>query len=440
MNSSTPPSPSASEFIDLFFEELERCGIPYVVIHSYQTLPHDVRGDIDYAVYDHDLRKLTTIQEELGRRHNWAVVQSFQHGVCAFYNVLASLDDPGQILRLDACSNYARARRLLVPNRVLLDKRRRYGRYWIPEPSAEFIYEATKLFDAKKKDPANYISALQLLWEQDKDGAQQHFRDAFGNTGHSLEEWFAQPPGKWSRLRAAMLNRNKFGPMMLLREGARILSRLWRPTGVHITLLGSDDRDKSTLIHLMREGSEDFFRRFDVHHFRSMYFETANNGDPGTEPHGRPPHDLLQSMAKLIYCFINYWATFILKIYRRKIESTLIIFDRDFDDLLVEPGHYRLAPAALGFARLLRRVLPKPDITFILDSEPRASHSRSPDLPVAELERQQITLRTFAASGRHYVLIPADGPPAEVARLMNREILGLLLKRRGHTDPTVFGS
>lgn len=423
---------TAAEFIDLFFMKLEERGIPYVIIHSYQTLPQDVASDIDYAVYDHDLPSLTAIQEELGRQHNWAVVQSFQHGVFAYYNVLISLDDPSQRLLLDACSNYARARRLLVSNDVLLDGRRRFGRYWIPEPRAEFIYEATKLFDAKKKDPTRYLPKLRALWEQDKEGAQNLFTRAFGDTGRTLEEWLSQAPKEWHCLRELMLGRNRFGPWLLARETIRVLKRLIRPTGMQITLLGPDGSGKSTLIELMRKNLGEFFRRSKIYHFRPRCFESPGDSNPVTEPHGKPSSGMARSMAKLLYYFLDYWAAYLLKLPRLKVESTLIIFDRDFDDLFVDPRRYCLAPSSLWLARLLRKFLPNPDICFILDVEPTACHARKPELPVAELQRQRIILRALASSSGRHVLVSADGPPDEVARVVSRRILDLLLKRRRH--------
>jgi thymidylate kinase len=424
-------SPKTPEFIDLFFEELDRREIPYVIIHSYQNLPHDVRSDIDYAVYDRDLQKLTEIQEELGHSHGWAVLQSLQHGACAFYNVLASLADPRQILQLDACSNYTRARRLLVSDRVLLDNRRRFGKYWIPDPAAEFAYEVTKLFDAKQKDPAVYIPRLKALWEQDKDAAQSHFERAFGSGSKSLEQWFDSPPGQWLSLRDSMLARNKFEPLLLCRESIRVLKRLLRPAGVQITLLGSDGSGKTTLITKMRAETNDFFRRFNVYHFRPKYFESKGEGTAVTDPHAEPVYGVMRSMAKLLYYFFDYWTGFVLKIYRQRVETTLVVFDRDFDDLLVDPRRYRIAPAALGLARLLRRFLPKSEMIFILDVDPAACHARKPELPVAELERQRAALRSLAEKSDRYVLVCADTPPTEVARKVSDGILGILLKRRG---------
>lgn len=422
---------TAAQFIDLYFQKLEELGIPYVIIHSYQTLPQDVASDIDYAVNDRDLPRLTAIQKELGSHYNWAVVQSFQHGVFAYYNVLFSLDDPSQRLLLDACSNYARARRLLVPCDVLLNDRRQYGPYWVPQPRAEFIYEATKLFDAKKKDPAKYLPKLRALWEQDKDGAQKLFTRAFGETGHSLEEWLAKPPEEWHRLRERMLGRNQFGPGLLMRESIRVAKRLLCPTGVQITLLGPDGSGKSTLIELMRENLGDFFRRSKIYHFRPMFFEPPSDSKPVTDPHGKPAYGMARSVAKMLYYFLDHWAAYLLQLIRLKVESTLIIFDRDFDDVLIDPKRYRFAPASIPLARLIRALLPKSEVTFILDVDPVNCHARKPELTIPELERQHGALRALAASSNRYHLVDSNRPAKEVAEAVCGTITETLLKRRG---------
>lgn len=373
-----------------------------------------------------DLSRLNGIQEELCRKHRWAVVQSLQHGVYAYYNVLTSLDNPGQTLELDACSHYARARRLLVLDCVLLDGSRPFGRYSIPEPAAEFIYEATKLFDAKKKDPASYLPHIRSLWEQDEEGAERHFRFAFGDTGRSLKDWISSPPEEWAHLREAMLERNRFRAVQLLQKLARVFRRVLRPTGMHITLLGSDGSGKSTLIDRTLSCMKVFFRRLRVYHFRPRFFEPPDKGGAVSELHGKPPYGLLRSTAKIGYYFIDYWVAFLLKLFLRKIERTLIIFYRDFDDLLVDPMRYRLAPGSIGLVRLLHIFLPNPDITYNLDIPPDVCHVRKPELPIDELQRQRAELRKLAERGGRYVNVSADRAPDEVASLVARRILKLL--------------
>jgi thymidylate kinase len=429
--STVTQSPNAAQFVDLFFGELKQRDIPYVVLHSYQTLPHKLNSDIDYAVYDRDLARLTTIQKELCYSHRWALAQSLQHEVCGCYNVLVSLNDPTQTLKLDACSHYTRVRRLLVPDKVLLDDRRTFGRYSIPAPAAEFIYEATKLFDAKKKDPASYLPHLHGLWEQDKEGARKHFEIAFGKTGRSLDEWMASSPEEWAQLRALLLRRNRFGLVMLMREGARMLRRVRRPTGVRITLLGPDGSGKSTLLKALSSDLGVFFRRQRAIHFRPRFFETSNERGPVSEPHGKDPYGLARSVAKLGYYFVDYSVALLFKLFPLKIGSTLIIFDRDFDDLLVDPKRYRLAPASVLMARVFRCLLPKPDLTFILDLPPHICHGRKPELPIDELKRQREVLRELADSKSSYVTIPAQRSPDEVVDMVSRRILRFMFKRLG---------
>lgn len=423
-------SVSAAEFLDIFYRKLEDLGIPYVIIHSYRNLTEDLSGDIDYAVPDEHLAGMTAIQEDLGRQHNWAVVQSFQHGVFACYNVLVSLEDHTQRLLLDACSNYARARRLLVPIEVLLDGRRRYGSYWIPRPAAEFIYEATKLFDAKKKDPAKYLPKLRNLWEQDKEAAESLFTRAFGNTGRSLEDWLSQPAEEWHGLRALMLARNRFGPWLMLRECVRVLKRVLHPTGMQVTILGADASGNSALIDLMQENLGDFFRRSQVFRFQPIRLGSRSDSNDDTDPHSQPPYGLARSAARISHCFLDHWAKYLLKTIRLKLESTLIIFDRDFDDILMNPKRHRLCPASVPLALVLRKVLPKSEVTFCLDADPSGCHARNPEIPLGERERQHKTLRALTADDSRCRLIDSNRPVSDMANSVCGCIIERLLQRR----------
>src|SRR4051794_15861398 len=115
---------TAKEFLQLFFNELESQSIPYVILHSYQELPEKIDSDIDYAVADWALPRLPYIQRDVAHRCGWALAQTLQHGVFAFYAVLLNLQEPSETLKLDACSNYARARRFLISEKILLENRR----------------------------------------------------------------------------------------------------------------------------------------------------------------------------------------------------------------------------------------------------------------------------------------------------------------------------
>jgi len=418
------------EFFKLYFQELESRSIPSVILHSYQDMPDKISSDIDYAVPDSDLRRLSLVQIELARRHGWALVQTLQHGVFAYYAVLASLEDPTQTLRLDVCSNYARVRRFLVPENILLANRVPYRCFHVPAPAGEFMYTVTKLFDAKNKSPARYIPRLKELWAKDPGDIQKYFNDVFGDTGRPLEQWFETPPDEWNRLRVIMLARNRFGPVLMAREGVRVVKRILRPTGINIAVLGSDGSGKSTLLNNMLTLLRPCFRREQTMHFRPMVLSKRTHDDAAavSTPHARAPRNIFTSWLRVCYYFSDYWLGWFLKIFPAKRRSTLLIFDRHFDDMLVDERRYRLRGTSF-LVRFLRRLLPRNDHTFILSASAAVIHQRKPELSLEALESQQRIFQELAAHNPRFSLISAEQPAERVAHQVCREVLRFLAAR-----------
>lgn len=117
----------------------------------------------------------------------------------------------------------------------------------------------------------------------------------------------------------------------------------------------------------------------------------------------------------------------------------LVVFDRDFDDLLVDQRRYPVQGAG-GLTWLLRPLLPRAGATFVLDADPHAVHARKPELPVAELQRQRSAFRELAAANGRYRLVPADGTPGEVARAVGREVIALLVARERRRASRALGA
>jgi thymidylate kinase len=418
------------EFFKLYFHELEKRSIPFVILHSYQKMPDEISSDIDYAVPSSDLPKLGTIQVEIARKHGWALVQTLQHGVFAYYAVLANMENPAETLKLDACSNYARICRLLVPESILLGNRSACRGFYIPAPAAEFIYIVAKMFDAKNKSPANYIPRLKELWSQDPANAQKYFAGLFGETGRTLEKWFECSPDEWRRLGKIMFERNGFGPALMFREGVRVVKRVFQPTGVYIAVLGSDGSGKSTLLKNLLGLLEPCYRSAQTVHFRPTILQKRTRDDAAAiaTPHGRPPRSALTSWLRVLYYFADNWAGWFFKIIPAKICSTLLIFDRNFDDMLVDERRYRLSKTSF-VVRILRKLLPGADRTFVLTAPAAIIHERKPELALEVLKQQQTTLRELTARNRRYILVSAEQPAETVARDVAREVLKFMAAR-----------
>ncbi|HEX3797427.1 MAG TPA: hypothetical protein VH413_01900 [Verrucomicrobiae bacterium] len=394
------------EFFQLYFSELERRGIPCVIIHSYQEYPEKIASDIDYSVPQEHLPGLHLILADLAEKNGWALVQTLQHGVFAYYSVVVNLEDPTQNLRLDACSAYARVRRYFVPETVLLTNRVKYRGFFVPSPAGEFAYVVAKMYDAKNRSPAQYLPRLKQLWSQDKLGAEKNFTDLFGNTGKTVEQWFDCPPDEWRPLGPIMYTRKKFGAALLFREAKRVLKRVMNPTGVSVAILGLDDAARKSLVARLEELLQPCFR-YQPLHFRPR-------GD-------QSPQNAIANPLKAFFYFLNYLAAW-WQVVPARISSHFVVCEGSFDELLIN-AEQAGTKGEKGFARFLRRLLPRPDQTFILLTPVRLSQQRHPGSAKDEWERQERGLLRLAADQRYYTKISAEESPEELARHIWREVV-----------------
>ncbi|MGB8356958.1 MAG: hypothetical protein WCD79_23880 [Chthoniobacteraceae bacterium] len=416
----------SQRYFKYFFAELEARKIPYAILHSYQNFPEVIPSDIDYVVRNVDLHRIPVIQGELAAKLGWNLAFQIEHHVSAFCSILANAQEPGCVLRLDVCSAYTEGRCFVADGATLLLDRRCYKNFYVPSPSAEFIYVLAKLL-GKKKSVARYLSRLRELWQEDRAGAQRRFDELLGDTGASLETWFERPAEEWSELGRIMRRRNGYGIELSCREFGRLLRRVAHPTGLHIALLGSDGVGKSTLLAQVRRTMESCFPKQQAFHFRPMLFQ-KNHGAPVSDPHARPSRNAVMAFAKVFYYFFDNWVGWLLRVLPGKWRSALVIFDRNFDDMLVDPRRYRIG-GWTGLVRVLRGLLPREDLVFVLDASPEVIHGRKPELPVAELERQRGELRKLVKNDRRYVLVSAEGVPEEVAAEVCRKIVETVAAR-----------
>jgi transcription elongation GreA/GreB family factor len=57
-------------------------------------------------------------------------------------------------------------------------------------------------------------------------------------------------------------------------------------------------------------------------------------------------------------------------------------------------------------------------------------HARKPELALEDLRQQHAALQQLARDGRRYVLLSAEQPPDEMARVAFREVVRFLTERQ----------
>jgi thymidylate kinase len=140
------------------------------------------------------------------------------------------------------------------------------------------------------------------------------------------------------------------------------------------------------------------------------------------------------SRAKILYYFADHWLGYLLKTYPAKVRNDLVIFDRSFEDVFIDPERYRLSGGG-RLARWLNRLLPRADLTIVLDADPEIVHARKPELPIEELRRQRAILQRLTSQSDRCTLVAATAPTQQVARAVQCHMITFLAKREAHRHP-----
>lgn len=415
----------AATFFESFFRELDRRGLPFVILHSYENLPECMPSDIDYAVHSVDLPKLLPIQREVAAQLGWLLASTVRANLFARYSVFFNAQDPSQFIQLDACSHYVEQGRLLLNDEDLLAGRGRHRFFNIPAPAAEFSYLLAKAL-IKPKPIARSLAQMRRLHEADPPGTSERFEKLVGELPGGLNGWFARPATEWDeQLRPRIRSHTGFGLPNWLREGGRAARRIRQPAGLHLVIFGPDGVGKSTLIS--RLGTFACFRRQRQFHFRPHLLDQSS-GPAVTQPHARPPRPAGASNLKTLYYFADHWLGYWLKVFPARVRNELVVFDRSFEDQLIDPRRYRLSGAG-ALAGFLKTFVPKPDFTVILDADPELIHARKPELAIAELRRQREALRQLATTTPRCVVVSAAEPPERVEHVVRQHLIRYLAER-----------
>jgi thymidylate kinase len=177
-----------------------------------------------------------------------------------------------------------------------------------------------------------------------------------------------------------------------------------RKKGLFVLIVGPDGCGKSTLARSLVDKTKDDFAKVLHMHWRPGLMPRAGSlvgskeGDP-SKPHAREPHGPLLSLALLTYDWVDFFLGTWLRIVPLTAKGGLVVMERGWFDIAVDPRRYRLAvsPKLVAF---LGRLIPGPDLVIVLQTDPEVLIRRKAELPLPELSRQMSRWRQISFSQR----------------------------------------
>ena len=193
--------------------------------------------------------------------------------------------------------------------------------------------------------------------------------------------------------------------------------------GLLVTFLGPDGAGKSTVGDGLEKAIKSSFDGVERFHFRPSSFSSKNNVATVVEnPHEQNTRGMIISIAKLIYFIIDYFIGNITKIIPLKRKSYLIIFDRYFHDLFIDPRRYRYG-APMWLAKLASHFIPTPDLFIIFDAPTDVIQSRKKEVSSEETERQRQAYIAFAKTKLNCIVIDTSVGIDESVDIVTKALL-----------------
>ncbi len=121
------------------------------------------------------------------------------------------------------------------------------------------------------------------------------------------------------------------------------------------------------------------------------------------DPHGKPPRSALLSLAKIFVWLLEEWYV---TCFQDRSE-TLLIYDRYYHDLLIDPKRYRYG-GPQWVARMIGGLFPRPRLWVLLDAPAHVLQARKQEVPWEETARQRQDYLAFVRNQRNHIIIDAS--------------------------------
>jgi thymidylate kinase len=427
---------SRADFLCLLFRSLDELEIRYCVLHSWEELPENLSSDLGLAVHPDDFQKLPSVFRAL-RSNGYRALQGVNYALKGYRFDFVSFETlTMNSVGVDIAYAYVEGGLILISGEALVAKRRRWRNFWIADTAMEFAYLLARR-TSNGSLPGRQAQRLRCLVEgMERPLAERIAGGLFGET-YKVKATEACINGRLAELLPKLktqlwwstFNRDPLNPIRcVLANGLRLVRRWLEPSGIFVVFLGPDGVGKSTLIKYLTQVISPVFRRHRVFHWRPMLLWRRKHSGDAADPHGRSQHGTWWSLGRLFAYLLDYWLGYWVVMRPLLARSGLVIFDRYFYDLLIDPKRYRYG-GPLWAARLLFPLIPRPDLVFVLDAPEQLLLSRKQEVAPEEVLRQR---RTYLKEAKGFVrtrVIDTSAPIPEVVAGLAQEMAEYLDQR-----------
>lgn len=185
-----------------------------------------------------------------------------------------------------------------------------------------------------------------------------------------------------------------------------------------VLVVGPDGAGKSALVSEVSALARQRNVLLEQGHYRPGILGRASpSGGPVTDPQGQEPRSAVGGLLKLALVFVDSVLGYV-AVWRRRRRHGLMVVERGWFDMAIDPVRYRLQPIFRPLVLALGRLLPRADVVVVMAGDASRIRERKPEIALGEVERQMEAWPAVAPlAGRRIVeLDTITGTPQENAR------------------------
>jgi thymidylate kinase len=405
-------------------QKLSEYRSDFAVMTGFRRLPVLVKGDVDICCYDaHSvLMSIEKIINDLG-----GVIGHILPNKGNGYVISGAVSSRGwATFRFDLCETPLLASNRTYPAKYLSESVDSFleekglvnGVYCVPCKMEVAHYVKRKVlkyqFDSEVveyiKLLAKEIDDLDQIIDQCFTGEARWYYKDFLEVGTIVEH---KKTIVFQNLTTNLAQSGKVSFEGKISRLRRVLKKVCSPRqGVHIAFAAPDGAGKTTVIDkIMQRGG--MFGSVSYFHLRPTLIPAVSAKSRSDrenlefKPHTNKPYYFPWNVLKYLALFVDYTLGYYLKIFKQLYSPNLVISDRYFYDIFIDPKRFRLrgSPFFLYFFKLF---MPSPDVCYTLIGDPEVLFQRKNDLTVTQIAEQNGKLELLSAGRQEMVLIDAN--------------------------------